>query len=572
MKILRTDPDRFGIRARLLTLLIPGILGLLAVDSWNDYHALRGLVQDAYDRSLLESVHALQGGMVVGPDGTLRLNAPPYVVQAMREDASREHRVLHVGLTPREPSALAGTPTSPPHQMAGAMAVPPTEKTLLGEPDLPRPPGSVAEMLQMQQLAEVAQAAKVAKLKPVTAAQQAASVLAASPALTPAIWYDAFYNGRPVRIVALQSQLVDGLGQSFDLLVQAAEGTGPRNLAQAASSEQALFRDARMVLVVVLLVWLGVTWSLQPLERLRKSVLQNKGRDLEPMDTSGVPHEVAPLVAAVNQHVASYRDLLDQQSQFLADASHQLRTPLAIMLTQAGVALREKDPAQIHDTLRAIVTQITRSRRLCEQLLSLAHASESASSGAQSSPADTPEVADLYTVARDVVLQYLTLAHEKNQDLGWMDIEPAGAGDGPAAQAPHIQVQARGPELHEVLANLVHNAIVYTPPGGRITVLVKTVGNMALAEVRDDGPGIAKARRREVFERFRQVNAEAQNSGPRGAGLGLAIARAYARRNGGDIELADAEVAADTEAGGAATRHTGLRAILRLPLAPGPRA
>jgi two-component system sensor histidine kinase TctE len=90
-----------------------------------------------------------------------------------------------------------------------------------------------------------------------------------------------------------------------------------------------------------------------------------------------VPHEVAPLVDAVNQHLASYRELLEQQSQFLADASHQLRTPLAIMLTQAGVALREKDTEQLHATLRAMVAQISRSRRLCEQLLSLAHANES---------------------------------------------------------------------------------------------------------------------------------------------------------------------------------------------------
>lgn len=500
MKILRTDPDRFGIRARLLTLLLPGILGLLALDSWNDYSALRNQVQDAYDQAMLESVHVLRGSLSLAPDGSLRL-ATPLALQTVSDPASPLQKHLHVGLTPQG--------------AAGAK-----ELTLLGETDLPTPPPQ-------------------------------ADTAAPAPSITSfssTVWYDSYYDGHTVRVVALQSQVKDGRGQAFDLLVQVAESTGPRDRAQAATLQQELIRDTRMVLVMILLVWLGVTWSLQPLERLRKTVLANKGRDLKPLDTSDVPHEVAPLVDAVNQHLASYRELLEQQSQFLADASHQLRTPLAIMLTQAGVALREKDTAQLHATLRAMVTQIARSRRLCEQLLSLAHANESAP---PANPSDAPEVVDLNSIARDVVLQYLALAHEKNQDLGWVDARE-DAPSLPSAQ-PAVPVLARGPELHEALSNLVHNAIVYTPAGGHITVMAGTQDGMAFAEVRDDGPGIAQARRAQVFERFHSADPGAEKS-HRGAGLGLGIARAYARRNGGDIELAD------TAAG------AGLRAILRLPL------
>jgi two-component system sensor histidine kinase TctE len=84
MKILRTDPDRFGIRARLLTLLLPAILGLLALDSWNDYRALRNQVQDAYDQAMLESVHVLRGSLSVAPDGLLRLNTPLAVQAVVR--------------------------------------------------------------------------------------------------------------------------------------------------------------------------------------------------------------------------------------------------------------------------------------------------------------------------------------------------------------------------------------------------------------------------------------------------------------------------------------------------------
>lgn len=484
MTTRRTEASRFGIRARLLTLLLPAVLGLLALDSWDDHRALRDLVQAAHDQSLLESAIALRSSVASSSDGSLRLEAPR-VVQSLADAAPARRKHVHVGLTPR--------PTAP-----GAPAAPLAEATLTGDADLPAPPASAS---------------------------------ASSP-----VWYDGEYRGEPVRLVALRSEITDGRGQRFDLLVQAAEGTGAHSEALAMATRQALLRDARMVLVVVLLVWIGVTWSLRPLDALRKSVRDNEGHALEPLDTRGVPHEVAPLVDAVNEHVARYRTLLDEQTQFLADASHQLRTPLAIMLTQAGVALREKDPALLHETLRAIVAQIARSRRLCEQLLSLAHASESAP------PADAAACVDLNAIARDVVLQYLTLAHEKDQDLGWVDAGHAG-----------VQVRASGPELHEALANLVHNAIVYTPPGGRITVTANMRDGKAQAEVRDDGPGIAQARQTEVFERFRQVGAGA-GQGPQGAGLGLPIARAYARRNGGDIVLANA----DADDG-------GLRAILQLP-------
>jgi len=505
MKILRTDPDRFGIRARLLTLLLPAILGLLALDSWNDYRALESQVQDAYDQSMLEAAHALQSSVAPARDGSLRLNAPAGVQALFGAEPLQKY--LHVSLAPL-PQAHTGNSN-------------PGELTLLGGTELPAPP-------------------------PELSSPGADATATGSP-----VWYDSFHAGHPVRVVTLRTQVQDGHGRPFSLRVQVAEGTGPRDRAQAATLRQELIRDARMVLVMVLLVWLGVTWSLQPLERLRKSVLESKQTDLKPLDTSGVPHEVAPLVEAVNQHLASYRDLLEQQSQFLADASHQLRTPLAIMLTQAGVALREKDPEQLHATLRAMVAQIARSRRLCEQLLSLAHASDSAP------PAGAPVLVDLNAVAREVVLQHLALAHEKNLDLGWADAR----GDAEDASTAHetplhaVPVLAREPELHEALSNLVHNAIAYTPPGGHITVMAGSRDGIAFAEVCDDGPGIAEARRAEVFERFHSGGQGAER-GARGAGLGLSIARAYTRRNGGDIELADAAPGA------------GLRAILRLPLAP----
>jgi two-component system, OmpR family, sensor histidine kinase TctE len=304
---------------------------------------------------------------------------------------------------------------------------------------------------------------------------------------------------------------------------------------------QALWRDLRMLLVVALLLWIGVAWTLRPLERLRASVRARAADDLQPLDAGDVPQEVVPLVEAVNHHIEGHRRLLAEQSRFLADASHQLRTPLAILSIQAGYAVRETDPDRMRESLDAIVVQLARTRRLSEQLLALAHATHEADGTRAATRVD------LDAVARTVLLQYLPLAREHTQDLGWME------GEGDAAEATEVPVQANEAELHEVLSNLVHNAIQYTPRGGTITVSVRRDASHALAEVTDSGPGIAPERRSAVFERFRRDVPEPSGAS-RGAGLGLAIARGYARRNGGEIDLAEAD-------GG------GLCATMRLPLA-----
>ncbi|RZI95864.1 MAG: HAMP domain-containing histidine kinase [Variovorax sp.] len=301
---------------------------------------------------------------------------------------------------------------------------------------------------------------------------------------------------------------------------------------------QTLWRDVRTLLVVALLLWLGVAWMLRPLERLRASLRARRPGDLQPLDLRDVPQEVVPLVEAVNHHIEDHRRMLAGQSQFLADASHQLRTPLAILSIQAGYAVRESDPERMRESLRAIVAQLARTRRLSEQLLALAHATQEDAGSSRPTA-----VVDLGAVARGVILQYLPLAREHEQDLGWMDENDAA--DEPAT----LPVEANEAELHEVLSNLVHNAIQYTPRGGTITVSVRRDARHALAEVCDSGPGIAPARRDAVFERFQRESHDAT----KGAGLGLAIARGYARRNGGDIELQAAD-------------DGGLRAILRLPL------
>jgi two-component system, OmpR family, sensor histidine kinase TctE len=524
----------FGIRARLLVLLLPGVLALLAFDSWNDYRALKDIVQDAYDQALLEPVTALNNSMTLAGDGTLRIEAR-FDVQAMFEQMRPRYKHLHLGLVAITEEANGAN--SPQIREAPAVSTntgqrtSSLESTLMGVSDLPAVP-------------------------------PAANKIATGGHTL--VWYDGLYHGYAVRIVALQRTVYDGYGKPYHLLIQAAESTGPRDEAAASTLRQELLRDARMLAAVILLVWLGVGWSLWPLQRLRKSVLASPPDALAPLDAAHVPHEVRPLVEAVNHHMASHRQVLARQAGFLADASHQLRTPLAILLTQAAYALREPDVGRMRETLRAIVAQLSRSRRLSEQLLALAHASD---------PQDdvTPCTrVDANSLAREVVVQYLPLAHDKNQDLGWVHAlgdDVLAEGDLPPAEPAKVvaamvaPVLAHGEELREALSNLVHNALTYTPAGGTVTVSTRFENQSVCVEVCDNGPGIAADQRVAVFERFVQLPEHAVAGSPRqGAGLGLSIAMGYAQRNGGDIELVDASTRADGP--------RGLRAILRLPRAP----
>ncbi|XAH25885.1 sensor histidine kinase [Xylophilus sp. GW821-FHT01B05] len=492
---------RLGIRTLLLALLLPGVTALLAIDSWSDYRAFSRTIENAYDQALLEPLSALDDSVNLDTQGEVDLTAP-FAVEAMFESVQARHKHLRVGLMPLSP------PGAP-------------ERILMGVSDLPPPPSGA-----------------VFSPPPATFG---------GPLGGHILFYDAIYRGYPLRVAALQRDIENAAGQRYRLQVQAAESTGRRIEARQAWLQRELWQNARMLGVTLLLVWLGVTWALRPLQRLRASLRERPAHELQPLDASGVPSEVAPLVDAVNHHIADHREVLAEQARFLADASHQLRTPLAIMLAQAGYALREQDPARMRETLHAIIAQLGRSRRLSDQLLALAHASR------VQDAAGPPPLIDLNTVAREVVLQYLPLAREKQLDLGWVDVRGEDAPEGADAQALAAPVRAQAAELHEALANLLHNAIRHTAAGGSVTVALRLTVDAVVADIRDTGPGIAPERREAVFERF------GRSTG--GAGLGLAIARAYARRNGGDIVLAEGDASPDG--------HHGLSAQLQLPHAAG---
>ncbi|MVW79142.1 sensor histidine kinase [Bordetella sp. 02P26C-1] len=512
-----------GIRTLLITLLLPGIILLLVIDSWNDYRTLSAITNEAYDSALLEPARVLESSIEFTPDGQLLVTTPVYAQVILESKAGLRKYFRIEEVIPPQPE--------------GSDVVPPSGRTLAGMPELPRPPVWPS-----------------ARGEP--------------------LFFNSVYRDDPVRVVAILRDLYYR-GQHRQVLVLVAESIGRRLHAEETAQRQELLRDARMLALVAILVWWGVTWSLRPLNRLRNDIRSRSPADMTPLDASRVPSEVIPLVDAVNYHIERHRRVLDEQAQFLADASHQLRTPLAIILTQAQYALREPDPQRAREGLQAIVEQLGRTRRLTEQLLSLAHASQG--------EAQPRELLDLNEVARNVVLQYLPLSHEKRQDLGWVSAETTsadelhllaprssddadqtiGASSGgdpraPLETRPTLPVFGSEAEIHEALSNLLHNAIHYAPVGARITVSGRMVGDRAEVAISDNGPGIDVSARIRAFARFDRLGS-GRSSVSSGSGLGLAIARAYARRNAGDIVLRDGEPNAQ---GG-----LGLCAVLWLPMA-----
>lgn len=488
-----TRQTRGSIRLWLLALLIPGVIALLLFDSRNDYEALSLVAQQVYDTALLEPAKVLENSIAFNGDGSLRID-PPFYAQVMLESRAGNRKYFRVEeVFPTVPS-LAGLSG----QLPG--------KPLLGMDGMPPPPA-----------------------------------LAQSEGVP--VFYDAVYRRDNVRMVALWRDLYYD-GQRRQVIVFVGESIDMRERTQHEAWRQGLWRDGRMLILTTLLVWFSVQWALRPLTQLRREVQAREVNDLMPLDSERVPREVVPLVKAVNHHIDLYRQVLDKQAGFLADASHQLRTPLAIMRTQAQYAKREPDIVRMRETLAAIIHQLGQTSRLTEQLLSLAHASRNDMA--------VREKVDLNSLARDVVLQYLPLAREKQQDLGW-----AGqCGNAAADTDTTVWVLGSEAELHESIANLVHNAINHAGEGRSITVSAGADGDAVWVSVCDNGVGLDPSLRESVFIRFDRGGSARKGVRSSGSGLGLAIALAYAQRNRGTIELGDGDA---TPGGG-----YGLRAVLRL--------
>jgi two-component system, OmpR family, sensor histidine kinase TctE len=287
--------------------------------------------------------------------------------------------------------------------------------------------------------------------------------------------------------------------------------------------------------LAVVLVWLALVRGIRPLADLERRIRARKPDDLSPIDQNEVPTEVSPLVGSVNELLKRQKDAAQTQKRFLADAAHQLKTPLAGMRMQAELALR---PGQNNDEVRHSLRQVAKASlnatHTVNQLLSLARSELSAQSLEQH-PVNLTQL--VLSVVRDNVGRAL----DKQLDLGY-DEPPEGAAD--------AWVHGNATLLTELVRNLVDNALAYTPAGGVVTARVKLTQQvgMAVAEVHveDTGPGISLAHRDSVFEPFFRVLGNEAD----GSGLGLSIVREIANMHQATVRIETAHPERDLSSQG----------------------
>jgi two-component system sensor histidine kinase TctE len=267
--------------------------------------------------------------------------------------------------------------------------------------------------------------------------------------------------------------------------------------------------------IVLALVWFALARGLSPLAELQQRIRARRPDDLSPIDSRQVPEEISPLVGSLNDMLERLSQTIEMQKRFIADAAHQMKTPLAGMRMQSELALRQLDPAEIHRSLEQLATSSESATRLVNQLLALARAENRPHAGSSFDRIDLAEV------ARATVQDWVQASFQYQIDLGFEAPDQAIAIDGNAVM------------LREMLSNLIDNALRYTPAGGSVTVRVREDGGQAIIEVEDTGPGIAPAERGHVFERFYRI----LGSGIQGSGLGLAIVREIAQQHGAEVDV-----------------------------------
>jgi two-component system sensor histidine kinase TctE len=264
----------------------------------------------------------------------------------------------------------------------------------------------------------------------------------------------------------------------------------------------------------VVLVWLGLSRGLRPLKRLRERMGRRRPGDMSPFNVRRAPEELQPMLHSFNQLLARLEENLQAQQRFIADAAHQMKTPLTGLRMQAELAMQETDPAQLRRSVEQIARGAERAGHLISQLLTLARTE------ASHEKMHRFEVVDLEKLVRGTTLEWVERAQARCIDLGFEGSDWPLAVDG----VPLL--------LRELLNNLLDNAIKYTPDGGRVTVRLLSAEH-AVLEVEDSGIGVPEEDRERVFERFyRVLGTEAD-----GSGLGLPICREIAEQHGARIRL-----------------------------------
>ena len=318
------------------------------------------------------------------------------------------------------------------------------------------------------------------------------------------------------------------------VLVQVAETLEKRKTLATEIVKGTMVPQVVTLPLAVLLVWLALVRGIKPLAQLERRIRARKSDDMSPLDETAVPEEVVPLVLSVNDLLSRLKVSLTTQKRFLADAAHQLKTPLAGLRMQADLAQRETDAQELKKSLKHIARSSVRATHTVNQLLALARAETTGRSLAKQS-------VDMAEIVSEIVTDSVPRALDKGIDLGYDGPAVVSALQGTAlTNIPKVEIHGNPTLLKELVRNLLDNAIAYTPEKGQVTLrlLVEPFSGAMLLLIEDSGPGIAPSERELVFQPFYRT----LGTNVDGSGLGLAIVQEIASQHNASVSVDEAHL------------------------------
>jgi two-component system, OmpR family, sensor kinase len=311
-------------------------------------------------------------------------------------------------------------------------------------------------------------------------------------------------------------------------IIQVAQPLSTRREISATMALRLLAPSFVLIPLLGILIWMAVGKGLRPLDQIAEGLGRRNPNSMEPLSIGELPVEIAPLVKELNSLLRRLSEAIEAQRQFIADAAHELRTPLAAVDLQSQIVERSETDQEKKEAIAKLRGGILRANRLVEQLLTMARLEPGAARY-------RPTRLNLAVLVREIVAEWSPLAEKKGIDLGLVRADAA-------------EVEGDAEYLRVLAGNLIDNAVKYTPEGGRVDVALWADGTDTWFVVEDDGPGIPEQDRARVFDRFHR-SAEA---GAPGSGLGLSIVKTIADRIGAAVSILPGE------------KGKGVRAVVRL--------
>jgi two-component system OmpR family sensor kinase len=311
--------------------------------------------------------------------------------------------------------------------------------------------------------------------------------------------------------------------------LQVAHAMDERREIAAQTALRTLLPLAALIPLLGVLIWYAVGRGMRPLDAMSRAVAKRRPDALAPLVDKDLPRELKPLAGSLNALLARLDGALSAQRRFTADAAHELRTPLAALRLQVDLAARASDGSKRTEALDELRAGVDRAAHLVEQLLTMARLEPEASPRAFGP-------VDLVALAKEALVARSALATDRKVDLG-------------LSRGAPVAVRGDSTTLAVLIANLLDNALRYTPAGGRIDVAIDDEDGAAVLSVSDTGPGIPAEEHERVFERFRRGTSSAAPGTSTGSGLGLSIVRRVADAHGATVTLGDRAGASGLEVG-----------------------